>query len=187
MEDGVEEKSKKIAELAPVVGAAQGDSIVDLIEGYEELARDASAPTSTSRRRARGQGRASRPPATAFTAAVEAKPGLTALAISPYDEGYAVAVPEYAPGAARLPDVGPGRHRPEDAGPGVPVLADAELREGRHLPARPAAVRRPQLPGQPRDARERSRSRTASRPTPPGRTRPGRPTGCTPTRTTPSS
>ena len=29
MEDGVEEKSKKIAELAPVAGAAQGDSIVD--------------------------------------------------------------------------------------------------------------------------------------------------------------
>ena len=38
MEDGVEAKSKKIAELAPVVGPAQGDSIVELIEGYAKLA-----------------------------------------------------------------------------------------------------------------------------------------------------
>ena len=43
MEDGVEEKSKKIAELAPVVGAAQGDSIVELIEGYAELAASLGA------------------------------------------------------------------------------------------------------------------------------------------------
>ena len=41
---------------------------------------------------------------------------------------------------------------PDEARPGVPVLADAELREGRHVPARPAAVRRSQLPGQLRDA-----------------------------------
>ncbi|TDD46657.1 ABC transporter substrate-binding protein [Nonomuraea terrae] len=33
LEEGVDEKSKKLAELAPVVGVAQGESIVDLAEG----------------------------------------------------------------------------------------------------------------------------------------------------------
>ena len=46
MEDGVEEASKKIAELAPVVGAAQGDSIVDLIEGYDRLAASLGADST---------------------------------------------------------------------------------------------------------------------------------------------
>ena len=96
-------------------------------------------------------------------------------------------MPEVRAGAARLPAVGPRRDRPGEARPGVPVLADAELREGRHLPARPAAVRRPQLPGEPRDAREASRSPTASRRSRRARTRRGRRTGCTPTPTTPSS
>ena len=64
MEDGVEEKSKKIAELAPVVGAAQGDSIVDLIEGYEKLAAslgaDVTAGAGRRRRRPTSKRRATR-------------------------------------------------------------------------------------------------------------------------------
>ena len=105
MEDGVEEKSKKIAELAPVVGAAQGDSIVDLIEGYETLAEALGADVDDRCRRAEAKAdfEAARD---AFSAAAQAKPGLTALAISPYDDKYAVAVPKYAPGAARLPGAG---------------------------------------------------------------------------------
>jgi iron complex transport system substrate-binding protein len=47
MEGGVEERSKKIGTLAPVVGPAQGDSIVDLIEGYERLAESLGADTDT--------------------------------------------------------------------------------------------------------------------------------------------
>ena len=95
MEDGVEEKSKKIAELAPVVGAAQGDSIVDLIVGYEELAASLGADiTVGSAAQAKADFEAARD---AFIAATKAKTGLTALAISPYAEGYAVAVPEFAP------------------------------------------------------------------------------------------
>ena len=95
MEDGVEEKSKKIAELAPVVGAAQGDSIVDLIVGYEQLAQALGADVSTGpAAEAKAEFETARD---AFTAAAEAKPGLTALAISPYDDQYAVAVPKYAP------------------------------------------------------------------------------------------
>ena len=95
MEDGVEEASKKIADLAPVVGAAQGDSIVDLIEGYESLAAALGADTTAG---AGAEAKAAFDAArTAFSEAVAAKPGLTALAISPWAEGYAVAVPEFAP------------------------------------------------------------------------------------------
>jgi iron complex transport system substrate-binding protein len=95
MENGVEEKSKKIAELAPVVGPAQGDSIVDLIEGYEALAAslgaDVESGPAAEAKTAFETARA------AFEEAVAAKPGLTALAISPYDTDYYVAVPKHAP------------------------------------------------------------------------------------------
>ncbi|MGD9571884.1 MAG: ABC transporter substrate-binding protein [Thermoleophilia bacterium] len=95
MEDGVEAKSKKIAELAPVVGPAQGDSIVTLIEGYEELAASLGADVDTgAAAEARSRFEAARD---AFQEAAAAKPGLTALAISPYGDSYAVAVPEHAP------------------------------------------------------------------------------------------
>jgi iron complex transport system substrate-binding protein len=95
MEDGVEEKSKKLAELAPVVGPAQGDSILDLIEGYEQLAASLGADVEGgAAAAARADFEAARD---AFTAAAAAKPELTALAISPYDQSYAVAVPKYAP------------------------------------------------------------------------------------------
>ncbi|QAY73672.1 hypothetical protein ET445_10280 [Agromyces protaetiae] len=93
LEDGVEESSKKLADLAPVVGAAQGDSIVDLIEGYADLAASLGAdPEVIDEQRAEFDAAVA-----GFEAATAAKPGLTALAISPYDDIYAVAVPEYAP------------------------------------------------------------------------------------------
>ena len=43
LEEGVDEKSKKLAELAPVVGVSQGKSIVELAEGYEDLAESLGA------------------------------------------------------------------------------------------------------------------------------------------------
>ena len=95
MENGVEAKSKKIAELAPVVGPAQGSSIVELLEGYERLAASLGADVE--------EGEGAEAKATfeeardTFTEAAKAKPGLTALAISPWDDNYAVAVPKYAP------------------------------------------------------------------------------------------
>jgi iron complex transport system substrate-binding protein len=95
LEGGVEERSKKIGTLAPVVGPAQGDSIVDLIEGYERLAESLGADTGTGAAAA-AKANFERARA-AFTAAAKAKPGLTALAISPYEDKYAVAVPRYAP------------------------------------------------------------------------------------------
>jgi len=93
MEAGVEDESRRIGELAPVVGPSQGDSIVDLIEGYARLAESLGADTDLIE-----QQRAEFEAAVAeFEAATADKPGLTALAISPYDADYYVAVPEYAP------------------------------------------------------------------------------------------
>lgn len=95
MEGGVEAKSKKMKELAPIVGPSQGDSIVGLIEGYEELAKSLGADVESGEAaEAKSRFEEARD---AFTAAAKAKPGLTALAISPYDGKYAVAVPKYAP------------------------------------------------------------------------------------------
>jgi iron complex transport system substrate-binding protein len=92
-EGGVEEESKKLADLAPVVGPSQGDSVVDLIEGYAGLAvtlgadsqaiDDARAEFDEARKN--------------FEAANDENPGVSALAISPWDDNYAVAVSEYAP------------------------------------------------------------------------------------------
>jgi iron complex transport system substrate-binding protein len=94
-EEGVEAKSKKIAELAPMVGPAQGDSIVDLIEGYEGLAASLGADVESGQAaEAKADFTAARE---AFTEAAKAKPGLTALAISPWEDNYAIAVPKYAP------------------------------------------------------------------------------------------
>lgn len=95
LEVGVEAKSKKIAELAPVVGPSQGDSIVELIEGYEKLAASLGADVDSG---AAAEARTSFDEAVeTFTKTARTKPGLTTLAISPYDGQYAVAVPKYAP------------------------------------------------------------------------------------------
>ncbi len=93
LEGGVEDESKRIAELATVVGASQGDSIVELIEGYAVLAESLGADTGViEEQRAEFDAAVA-----AFEAATAAKPGLTALAISPFDADYYVAVPQYAP------------------------------------------------------------------------------------------
>jgi iron complex transport system substrate-binding protein len=93
LEAGVEEESKKLAELAPVVGPAQSDSVVSLIEGYAELAETLGAdPDQIAEARTEFEAAVAD-----FEAATAEKPGLTALAISPYDTSYAIAVPEHAP------------------------------------------------------------------------------------------
>lgn len=94
-EAGVKEESKKLADLAPVVGPSQGDSIVELIEGYEKLAASLGGklddPTVAANKQRFETARSN------FTQATAAKPGLTALAVSPTTDGLAVAVPKYAP------------------------------------------------------------------------------------------
>jgi iron complex transport system substrate-binding protein len=95
LEEGVDEKSKKLVELAPIVGIAQGKSIVDLAKGYEDLAKSLGAKVDSPQIAANK---------TKFEQAVErfkttvaAKPGLTVAAMSPYDDKVYVANPEYAP------------------------------------------------------------------------------------------
>lgn len=95
LEEGVEEESKKLAELAPVVGASQGKSILDLAQGYEKLAAslgaDVDDPKYAKDKDAFEESLGK------FKAAVAAKPGLTALAVSPAADLLYVANPEYAP------------------------------------------------------------------------------------------
>jgi len=95
LEEGVEEASKKLAELAPVVGVSQGKSILELAQGYEKLAAslgaDVDDPKFVKDKDAFEES------LTKFKAAVAAKPGLTALAVSPAADLLYVANPEYAP------------------------------------------------------------------------------------------
>jgi iron complex transport system substrate-binding protein len=94
-EEGVEEKSKKLADFAPVVGVTQGKSILALAQGYEDLAAslgaDVDDPELAADKDAFEKARAR------FTAAAAAKPGLTVLAVSPAEDLLYVANPEYAP------------------------------------------------------------------------------------------
>jgi len=94
-EEGVEEKTKKLGELAPVVGASQGSSILTLVQGYEKLAAslgaDVDDPKLAKDKDAFEQA------LTRFKDAVKAKPGLTALAVSPAADLLYVANPEHAP------------------------------------------------------------------------------------------
>ena len=95
LEEGVEDKSKKLAELAPVVGVSQGKSIVDLANGYEDLAESLGADVDDPKiaeNKKRFQ-----VAVTAFKDAAAAKPGLTVAAMSPADDKVYVANPEYAP------------------------------------------------------------------------------------------
>jgi iron complex transport system substrate-binding protein len=95
MEENVKEESKKIAELAPVVGSAQSDSVVELIEGYEDLARSLGADLDAPEVVANHE-RFERA-VDGFKRATAAKPGLDALAVAPWDDMIYVAMPEHAP------------------------------------------------------------------------------------------
>jgi iron complex transport system substrate-binding protein len=118
MEEGVEEESKRIADLAPVVGSAQGDSIVTLIEGYEELAVSLGADLDES---AVAQSRQDFETAVGeFEEAVAAKPGLTALAVSPTTDLLYVAVPEHAPELLDFQQWGLDVTVPDSPDPGFP-------------------------------------------------------------------
>jgi iron complex transport system substrate-binding protein len=94
VEDGVKESSKKIAELAPMVGSAQGDSVVELIEGYEKLAESLGADLDDEGVAA---GKQRFEEAVAEFKDATAKPDLTALAVSPATDLLYVAVPKHAP------------------------------------------------------------------------------------------
>jgi iron complex transport system substrate-binding protein len=93
-EEGVKEESKKIAELAPMVGPPQGDSVVELIEGYEELAESLGADLEADD--VVDQKERFSDAVAAFEEATADKPDLSALAVSPTNDLLYVAVPEHA-------------------------------------------------------------------------------------------
>src|SRR5688572_22363502 len=95
VEDGVKAESKKIADLAPMAGSAQGDSIVTLIKGYERMAESLGADLDAEEVAADKE--RFEEALSAFKEAVAEKPGLTALAVSPTNDLLYVAVPEHAP------------------------------------------------------------------------------------------
>ncbi|WP_188192040.1 ABC transporter substrate-binding protein [Nonomuraea sp. SYSU D8015] len=117
-EEGVDEKSKKLAELAPVVGVSQGKSIVDLAKGYEDLAKslgaDVDAPEIAANKK-----RFEAAVAT-FKEAVAGKPGLTVGAMSPADDKLYFANPEYAPELLDFQRWGMKVINPEKPDPGFP-------------------------------------------------------------------
>ncbi len=91
-EAGVDEKSKKLADLAPIVGGAQGDSIVTLLEFYQKLAKSLGANADDSK-----DEKAFDAAVKDFKAATAATKGLTTLAVSPATDLLYVAVPAHAP------------------------------------------------------------------------------------------
>ncbi|MEU4423593.1 ABC transporter substrate-binding protein [Actinoplanes sp. NPDC024001] len=95
LEEGVDEKSKKLAELAPVVGATQGKSILQLAEGYEDLAESLGAKVDDPKIAANKK--RFEDSVAKFKAAVAGKPGLTVGAMSPADDKVYFANPVYAP------------------------------------------------------------------------------------------
>jgi iron complex transport system substrate-binding protein len=118
LEEGVDEKSKKLTELAPIVGISQGKSIVELAEGYEDLAEslgaDVDAPQIAANKQRFEEAVAK------FEAAVATKPGLTVLAMSPSDDQVYVANPEYAPELLDLQSWGLKVINPDSPDPGFP-------------------------------------------------------------------
>jgi iron complex transport system substrate-binding protein len=106
----------QLRELAPVVGVAQGPSIVTMIEDYEELAASLGADldaTDVATSRTRFDDAVER-----FRTAVAAKPGLTALAVSPTPESLYVAVPEHAAELSDLVGFGLDVVVPDEPDPG---------------------------------------------------------------------
>jgi iron complex transport system substrate-binding protein len=108
--------NEQLRELAPVVGVAQGPSIVTMIEDYEALAASLGADldaADVAASRTRFDAAVER-----FRAAVSAQPGLTALAISPTPESLYVAVPEHAAELCDLVGFGLDVVVPDEPDPG---------------------------------------------------------------------
>ena len=104
LEEGAGTGLDTMQAIAPVVGVAQGPSIVGMIEDYEELAESLGAdlddPGVASSRTAFDEA------VERFGAAVDAQTDLSVLAVSPTDESLYVAVPEHAAELADFTDWG---------------------------------------------------------------------------------
>ncbi|WP_116999197.1 ABC transporter substrate-binding protein [Desertimonas flava] len=94
MEESTGNGYELMTDIAPVVGPAQGPSVVAMIEDFENLAVSLGADLDAAD--LAGERVRFEAAVAAFSAAVEAKPGLTVLAVAPTTEGLYVAVPENA-------------------------------------------------------------------------------------------
>jgi iron complex transport system substrate-binding protein len=118
LEDGVKAKSKKLGELAPVIGGAQGSSLVDTIAYYEGLAEALGADVADSDG---AKEKAAFDAAVAkFKEATAAKPGLTAMGMAPGKDLLYVANPAYAPELLDFRKWGLDVHSPRDPDPDFP-------------------------------------------------------------------
>ena len=93
-EEGVDEDSLKVKDLAPIIGANQQGSLLEVVKWYEGFAKsvgvdvDDDAHAADRERFERGLA--------AFKDAVEGNEGLTTLAVAPADDMLYVAVPQYS-------------------------------------------------------------------------------------------
>ncbi len=94
LENGVKEESKKVGKLATVVGPTTGESVLTMLDGFEELATSLGAdlddPEIAANKKAFEEAQ------TRFKDVVAEKKGLTALGVSPTDDLLYVAVPEHS-------------------------------------------------------------------------------------------
>jgi iron complex transport system substrate-binding protein len=94
LEEGTGAASQQLTEIAPIVGVAQGPSIHEMIEGYEDLAERLGADLDDPEVTAARDGFEAA--LERFQAAVAAAPDLSVLAVSPDTESLYVAVPEHS-------------------------------------------------------------------------------------------
>jgi iron complex transport system substrate-binding protein len=85
LENGVEESSKKVAKLAPVVGPVADQSVEKMLDGFEELSGSLGADLDSAEQ-ARER----------FKTTVAEADGLTAMGVSPADDILYVAVPKHS-------------------------------------------------------------------------------------------
>ena len=114
MEEGTNYET--MSQIAPVVGVAQGPSIVQMLEDYADLATSLGADLDDPAI-AEASERFDAAVA-AFEDANAAKPDLSVLAVSPSEEGLYVAVPEHAAELADFLEWGLGLVVPERPDPG---------------------------------------------------------------------
>jgi len=97
--EAVSGEASPLRKLVPITGPAQGDSIVSLIENYEELAKSLGADLSAPQ--VAGDKAKFEASLAGFKAAIAAKPGLEVLAVWAGSDALYVASP---PGSAELMD-----------------------------------------------------------------------------------